>query len=137
MKKEFVIVLVIAGILLSAFIIITSKKQAPTNIPETQESSNGTDTTNANTIPVVASNNSFSPSNFSSIHLDTLILSVKAVDHDYTFSVADYPRLRTVISKGSTKEITISGLGVGEYEYSCGAGCSGKISITQKTDTED
>jgi hypothetical protein len=135
--KEFAVLFVIILLIVGSLVVFKMKRGNQTAPLPIQESAQLSPTNVSDTTAVNASNNSFSPANFSAVHLDTLVLSVTAVDHDYSFAIPDYPRLDTVIPKGTTKQIVIGGLGVGEYTYTCGTGCTGKLSIVQSSDTEE
>ncbi len=89
------------------------------------------------TIDVVAKDNTLTPNILQTQLAETLHVNVMAVDHDYTFKVKDYPRLDTTMPKGQTTPITIQFLGVGEYTFTCGKACSGKIIVEQRIDNEE
>ncbi len=91
----------------------------------------------ANTVNVTADKGHFSPSTFTTELLDKLILNVTAVDRDYTFTIAGYPRLTTPLPKGKTTQVVITQLGIDTYTYSCNPGCTGTLTVTQKTDQEE
>lgn len=87
-------------------------------------------------ITVTAQNGQFSPDTFTTQLFEILNLNVSAVDQDYNFQVSGYPRLDSTISKGQTATIKIESLGVGEYPFTCGPDCTGKIIVEQQQDDE-
>lgn len=89
------------------------------------------------TLEVTAFGTTFTPATFRTQLAETLHVNITAKDHDYTFKVKGYPRLDATLPKGKTTPVTISLLGVGEYEYSCGSTCSGKIIVEQRVDNEE
>ena len=141
-KKDFLIVLAITAVIILAVIIVRNRANPTSNSfynTSNTPTTNGENETSTptQTVAVTAQNKKFSPSDFSMDHLDSVLLTITAVDADYTFNVVDYPRMDTKIAKGTTQTVRIDRLGVGSYTYSCGTGCSGKITVTQKLDTED
>jgi hypothetical protein len=85
---------------------------------------------------VVAKGGKFAPDSFKVELFDTVKLNISAVDRDYVFKVRDYPRMDVSIPTGKTAVAAIEFLGVGDYVFDCGQGCSGTITVVQERDTE-
>src|SRR5258706_7132994 len=136
MKKNW---FVIVFILLLAIILVIYKTRGTfiSNLTPTSVNPNVNQTQpieRKKTIDVVAENNSFTPKILQSQLGETLIINVTAKDREYAFKVKGYPRLDTVIPKGQMTPVTIQFLGVGEYTFTCGNACSGKIVVEQIDD---
>lgn len=138
MKKATILILVslllIAGITLLYLRLInkpqTVDQDANKNVVREPEDK-------VQTVDVTAKNGKFEPNNFNLGLSETLSLSVNAVDQDYYFKVENYPRLNANFLKGETTTVDISSLGVGTYNYSCGEGCGGTITVEQQQDEEE
>ncbi len=139
MKTGIIFIIILIALILAGGYVFNSKstKNLPnsavvnTSVSPTEGIPDPLHTINASTI---AQKNTFTPSEFRIPLSKTLKLTVTAEDKDYSFKVEKYERLDTTILKGETKTISISNLGVGQYVYSCGTGCSGKIIVEQEDD---
>jgi hypothetical protein len=121
-----------ALILIASVTLVVIKKTTPDAQKEAvQKVEEKTDKVTVN-----ANNGQFEPKDFTIDLFDKLILNVTAVDRDYTFKIAGYPRLDTVIAKGQTALVEVKSLGVDKYNYTCGTGCSGTITVNQRVDAE-
>lgn len=89
------------------------------------------------TMNVIADSGKFTPSQIDTVLFSDIDLIVTAKDRDYEFRVQGYPRLDSNIKKGESKKIELYALGVGEYDYTCGTGCKGKIVVNRQNDTEE
>jgi len=76
------------------------------------------------------------PDSFKVELFDMVKLNISAVDRDYVFKVRDYPRMDVSVPAGKTIVATIEFLGVGDYVFECGQGCTGTITVVQERDTE-
>ncbi|MBI3443636.1 cupredoxin domain-containing protein [Candidatus Woesebacteria bacterium] len=132
-NSRIILILVLVFILGGIIAYLQKGKLAPS-----YKSPNGKEAEMVNevTVEVVAKDNKFEPNEFKIGLQNTLNLNVNAIDRDYTFRVEGYKRLDANFPKGKTTTIKIEFLGVGEYPFSCGTGCSGKITIEPSTDTE-
>jgi len=140
MKKILFVLLIIVVVGAIGYILVnrssktdmTNSNTAPSPVsPQVEEVLN-----KEQTIDVTASGGKFSPDTFKIELFDTVDLNIKAIDRDYTFQVKGYPRLDIAIPRGKTVVAKIQYLGVGEYAFACGSGCSGKLLVVQERDTE-
>jgi len=88
------------------------------------------------TVNVRADGGKFVPDSFKVELFDMVKLNISAVDRDYVFKVRDYPRMDVSVPAGKTIVATIEFLGVGDYVFECGQGCTGTITVVQERDTE-
>ncbi len=121
------------GLLLVAAIFYATVKKD--SLPNNKKLAESEDPVKA--FSVTADKNTFTPREFTVEHLTIGKFQITAVDRDYSFTVDGYPRFDTEIKKGETKILEISSLGVGEYQYFCGDGCTGKIIVSPQADTEE
>ncbi len=138
MNKVLLPLVVVVVLVLGAIFILRPQKSLPPGDESTRNEQIGyEDTPNETVVVEIEANKGvFTPQIFQ-IHLfDTLVLHVHAVDKDYSFSVTDYPRLDKQFPKGETTTLTIENLGVGEYNFTCGGTCNGKIIVEPKQDNE-
>lgn len=137
MKNRFllpiilVIVLFVAGYYLFQLFQKSKTNSSNTTPKTTEEVLNRIQTVN-----VTANGGTFTPNSFKVELFDTTNLNISAVDRDYSFKVREYPRMDTSIAVGKTAIAKIEFLGVGEYVFDCGEGCTGTISVVQERDTE-
>jgi hypothetical protein len=137
-RKLAVVALVVTILLLLAVVFIS--KRSADQLTEQEEQQQAQIIDKGETfpvIPVVAENGKFEPSSFTVAQSQKLVLSVTAMDDDYLFEVKGYPRLSTPIEEGETVNVVIEALGVGQYDYTCGKGCSGQIIVETSSDDED
>lgn len=140
MKNRFllpilVVILVITLFVAGFYLLLKSRINIANTTPKTTEEGVADEqTVNVN---VTANNGKFEPNSFKSDLFGTLNLNVNAVDSDYQFKVEDYPRLDANLAKGKTTTIKIQYLGLGDYTFTCGEGCSGTITIESIQDIED
>ena len=137
MKNRFLLpsVLVIALFATGFYLSQKSRSDISNTTPKTTEGAVADEqTVNLN---VTANNGKFEPNSFKSDIFGTLNLNVNAVDKDYQFKVEDYSRLDANLAKGKTTTIKIQFLGLGDYIFTCGEGCSGTITIESIQDIED
>ena len=137
MKNRFLLpsVLVIALFATGFYLSQKSRSDISNTTPKTTEGAVADEqTVNVN---VTANNGKFEPNSFKSDIFGTLNLNVNAVDKDYQFKVEDYSRLDANLAKGKTTTIKIQFLGLGDYIFTCGEGCSGTITIESIQDIED
>ena len=137
MKNKFLLpsLLVIALFAIGFYLLQKPSTNISTTTPiKTEGGVADEQTVNVN---VTANNGKFEPNSFKSDLFGTLNLNVNAVDKDYQFKVEDYPRLDANLAKGKTTTIKIQFLGLGDYIFTCGEGCSGTITIESIQDIED
>lgn len=87
-------------------------------------------------ISVEANNQTISPNTFEVGHTKTIMIDVLAIDQNYTFNMNDFNIHETIV-KGQTKQIKVSGMGVGRYDIDCGPGCSGTVNVKNLSDEDD
>lgn len=129
----------VGTIIVIGLLIAVAIYYATTKIGISDESAGGNDfplSENAQTLRVTAENDAFNPSEIRTQIQHDINLEIAAEDKDYIFRIEDYPRFDTEIKKGETKVVKLYYLGVGEYEYTCGAGCSGKVVVEQTSDPD-
>ena len=131
-----VIVLSLAGYYLLQLFPLQLFQKSKTNGSNTIPKTTDEVLNREQTVNVTATGGKFTPNSFKVELFDTLILNISAVDQNYTFKVRDYPRMDTSIAAGKTAIAKIEFLGVGEYIFDCGQGCTGTITVVQERDTE-
>ena len=127
MKIRYLL-LVLVGVVVVAIVGVLYRRQG---VKEVEQVLNRVET-----VKVVADGGQFTPSSFKVELFDTVKLNISAVDRDYTFKIRDYPRMDVSIPKGKTVMASVQYLGVGDYVFDCGPGCSGTINVVQERDTE-
>ena len=132
-NKQFIPILLVTVLLVGGYY---AYQKSRINIPNTTPTRNDEVLNREQTINVIADGGKFTPNSFKVELFDTLILNISAVDQNYTFKVRDYPRMDTAILAGKSTSAKIQYLGVGEYVFDCGQGCSGTITVVQERDTE-
>jgi len=133
-KRKSIIVatiIVIVLLVLSVYYLLLIRKESMDN------SASASDERTLKTVNVVAMDGKFEPSDLVTELFGDVDLVVTAKDRDYEFKIKGYPRLDTTIKKGETQTINLYSLGVGEYSYTCGTGCSGNITINQQPDDDE
>lgn len=128
-------VVAVIGLLLITAIYFGTKKNKSSQDKAVNEG--GAINLEARKITVVGDNGTFTPSEITTKQQDDINLEITAVDRDYIFRIEDYPRFDTDIKMGETKTVQLYYLGVGEYNYNCGVGCTGSVVIEQSPDSED
>ena len=132
-NKQFIPILLVTVLLVGGYY---AYQKSRINIPNTTPTRNDEVLNREQTINVIADGGKFTPNSFKVELFDTQILNISAVDQNYTFKVRDYPRMDTSIAAGKTAIAKIEFLGVGEYIFDCGQGCTGTITVVQERDTE-
>jgi hypothetical protein len=137
-KSVLVIVVTVAIVaLLAGLATYYTTQKNKTSTKNTNSTNNNVPVnTQAHKVKVMAKGGQFVPSEIRTKQQGDIDLEVTASDRDYIFRIEDYPRFDAEIKKGETKTIQLYYLGVGEYEYTCGAGCTGKVIVEQAPDTE-
>lgn len=141
-NNTLIISILIILLLVAGWIFIIQKKtiQRPSTLPNpssfTNDQVSTIPTQTELTLDVTANNGKFTPNQFTVSQLVTLNIRVNSIDADYTFKVKGYPRLDSTFKKGVVSTHSIENLGVGEYPYTCGNGCSGTIIVEQAGDDE-
>ena len=141
MKNIVFIVIILVIVIGGGFLYVSrqGKYQLPSTTNNTSLSSNQVTTipsAKSVLVEVTANNGKLSPNEFRVPLLGTLNLHVNSIDKDYVFKVQGYPRLDTTFKKGVVVTYPINDLGVGEYVFTCGDGCTGKIVVEQQGDDE-
>jgi len=126
------ILLVIVLFVLGYYLFQKSKTNSSNTTPKTTEEI----LNRVQTVNVTANGGTFTPNSFKVELFDTMNLNISAVDRDYSFKVREYPRMDTSIATGKSVIAKIEFLGVGEYVFDCGKGCTGTITVVQERDTE-
>lgn len=134
MKNRFLLLsLLVIALFIAGFYLLQKSR---TNIPDTTPKTNTELTNREQTVNVTANGGTFTPNSFKVELFDTMNLNISAVDRDYAFRVREYPRMDTNIAAGKSAIAKIEFLGVGEYVFDCGEGCTGTITVVQERDTE-
>jgi hypothetical protein len=75
-------------------------------------------------VVVSASGGMLQPQNFQVVHNSKLVLSITAMDREYSF-VLPALAIDANIPQGQTVEVPVEGSELGSHQYSCGEGCTG------------
>jgi hypothetical protein len=127
------IIIIVLVIGIAAF-FFTQRQKSTNNLTDQTENIQVEPIDTGKVISVTADKNQLNPKDFSVEQTKALNLRVTAIDHDYQFKVNGYDRIDMTLQKGETTNVLIEALGVGEYTYSCGTGCSGTITVIHEDD---
>lgn len=135
--QKFIILLLILVVIIVGKSLLTkganfaSPKSTPKDVQLEDQSEK-----NLKKIKVTANAGQFKPNEFEVPLNDSIILEVTASDQDYLFQSSDFG-INKNLPKGKTTRVKIEGLGVGKYQFSCGANCSGSVEVVSKSDEEE
>jgi hypothetical protein len=137
MKKNQIVLLIVIALIALGMIWLAKRGDVKQNTPSENTVSGEIPSSPYEVVATSTANKgSCTPNEFTITQSQALRLEVTAVDNDYIFKVSDLPRLDTIIKKGETSTIMIEYVGPGEYPFTCGNGCSGKIIVEHKDDYE-